>query len=96
MPNVKDQIMLNLAMLRDNLQKMMNPKVLASFADFLEATGTEDNSFLQRYKWFSENGENGSSCRYAIMAKEFFLKDEAAGAAKAINWLYHNWSKHYK
>ena len=96
MPKATDQTMLNLATLRENLRKMMNPKVLREFADFLESTGKNDQSFLNRYKWFIENGENGADCRYAVMAKEFFLKDQAAGAAKAINWLYHNWSKHYE
>ena len=96
MPKATDDTMLNLATLRENLRKMMNPEVLKQFADFLEATGTEDSSFLTRYKWFCERGENGADCRYAVMAKEFFLKDQAEGAASAINWLYHNWSKHYQ
>ena len=91
-----DQTMLNLAILRENLQKMMNPDILKEFANFLEATGKNDESILSRYKWFAENGENGVDCRYAVMAKEFFLKDQANGAAKAINWLYHNWSKYYE
>ena len=92
----KDIALLNLAQFRENLRKMMNPKVLKEFANFLEATGTDDNGFLARYKWFCENSENGSDCRYAEMAKEFFLKEEAANAAKAIKWLYHNWAKNYK
>jgi hypothetical protein len=93
--NTTDQTMLNLATFRENLRKMMNPEVLKEFANFLEATG-DDNSLLTRYKWFCEKGENGPNCRYAILAKEFFLKDHAAGAAKAINWLYHNWAKFYE
>lgn len=91
-----DRTMMNLATFRENLRRMMNPEVLKHFADFLEATGTEDNGLLTRYKWFVENGENGADCRYAVMAKEFFLKNEAENAAKAINWLYNNWSKFYK
>jgi hypothetical protein len=96
MPNPTDRTMLNLAVFRENIRKMMNPEVLSQFANFLEATGSADSGFLSRYKWFAENGENGADCRYAVMAKEFFLRDEAAGAAKAINWLYHNWAKHYE
>ncbi len=96
MPKATDQTMLNLSVLRENLRQLMNPEVLKEFANFLEATGSDDNSFLSRYKWFCENSENGSDCRYATMAKEFFLRDEAAGAAQAINWLYHNWAKHYQ
>jgi hypothetical protein len=88
--------MLNLATLRENLRKMMNPEILREFANFLEATGSDDNSLLTRYKWFCENGENGANCRYAVLAKEFFLKDHARGAAQAIIWLYENWAKFYK
>lgn len=96
MPDVREQVLLNLAVLRENLRKMMNPKVLKHLANFLEATGEEDSSMLQRYKWFAENSENGADCRYAIMAKEFFLKEQAEGAADAIIWLYHNWAKSYE
>lgn len=94
--NPTDRTMLNLATFRENLRKMMNPEVLSHFADFLESTGSADNGFLSRYKWFAENGENGPDCRYAVMAKEFFLRNEAEGAAKAIIWLYKNWARHYE
>ena len=96
MSKTTDQTIINLAILRENLYKMMNPQVLSEFANFLEATGNEDNSFLTRYKWFCENAENGSKCRYAVMAKSFFLQDQAAQTAKAINWLHENWAKDYK
>jgi len=96
MPVVKSEVLLNLAVLRENLRRMMNPKVLTQFAAFLEATGEDDSSMLQRYKWFVENGENGRDCKYAILAREFFLKDQADGAAQAIIWLYHNWAKHHE
>ena len=92
----QDDILLNLALFRENLQKMMNPKVLEKFVEFLDATGHEDSSMLHRYKWFVENGENGADCRYARMAKDFFLQDHADGAAKAIIWLYHNWARGYE
>jgi erythromycin esterase-like protein len=89
--------MMNLSQFRDNLRQLLNPEVLRHMADFLEATGSQDdNNMLARYKWFCENGENGPDCRYAVMAKEFFLRDQASDAAKALNWLYHNWSKHYE
>ncbi len=96
MPTIKDQAMLNLAVLRENLRRMMYPEVLKKFAEFLESTGNQDESMLQRYKWFVENSENGADCRYAAMAKDFFLKDQAEGAAQAIIWLYHNWAKSYE
>lgn len=96
MPGQKDQVILNLAVFRENLHKMMKPEILQKFAEFLESTGSDNHSMLERYKWFCENSENGPDCRYAGMAKEFFLKDQADGAAKAIIWLYHNWAKSYE
>jgi len=96
MTGEKDHILLNLAKLRENLNKMMKPEILQKFADFLSATGNEDHSMLERYKWFCENSENGPDCKYAAMAKQFFLQDQADGAAKAIIWLYHNWAKSYE
>jgi len=91
-----DRTMMNLAVLRENLQKMMEPQVLTKFADLLESMNNETNSgsLLNRYKYFVE--KNGTDCRYAMMAKEFFLNDNAESCAKAINWLYHNWSKNYE
>ena len=89
-----DGTMMNLSVLRENLQKMMDPKVLAKFADLLDSMNNENGSYLDRYRYFAN--KNGSECRYATMAKEFFLKDNAEACAKAINWLYHNWSKFYE
>ncbi len=96
MHNPADRVLLNLATLRENLKKMMNPEVLKEFANFLESTGNDDHSMIQRYKWFIENSENGADCRYAAMAKEFFLKDQADGCAQAIIALYHSWAKSYE
>ena len=93
---IRNEPLLNLAVLRDNLRRMMDPKVLEQFAKFLEDTGNEDTSMLQRYKWFVENSENGEDCRYAEMAKQFFITDQADNAAQAIIWLYHNWAKSYE
>jgi hypothetical protein len=93
---VKSEALLNLAQLRINLQKLMKPEILAKLAEFLEKTAYEDSSMLERYKWFVENGENGADCKYASMAREFFLKDQAENAAKAIIWLYHNWARNYE
>ena len=92
--SVRDQVLLNLATLRENLRKLMNPAILKEFAEFLDATGEDDSSMLQRYKWFVENKD--ANCRYAVLAKEFFLNDQADGAAQAIIWLYHNWAKTYE
>ena len=87
--------LIRLAQMREVLQTLMQPEVLQGLADFLEATGG-DNSFIVRYQWFCENAEKGPDCRYAAISKELFLKNEAENVAKAINWLYHSWSKHYE
>ena len=96
MPKTTDLTMLNLAALRENLKKMMRPEILSIFAEFLEVTDDSDGSMLHRFKTISEISEYGGDCQYAQAAKEFFLKDQAEAAAKAINWLYHNWSKTYE
>jgi hypothetical protein len=95
MPDVRDQVLLNLAVLRENPKKMMHPEVLRYFADFLTATGEDDNTMLDRFKFFAEHSEHGTDCSYAVAAKQFFLRDQACDAAKAIIWLYHNWAKSY-
>lgn len=87
--------LIKLAELREKLQMLMQPEILRELANFLEATGG-DNSFIVRYKWFCENGEKGPDCRYAAMSKNLFLQNDAENVAKAINWLYENWSKHYE
>ncbi len=96
MPKTTDLTMLNLATLRENLKKMMTPKVLSKLAELLEVTDNPDSSMLERFKTISNASEFGGDCRYAQAAKEFFLQDQAEAAAKAINWLYHNWSKTYE
>jgi len=90
----QNETMLNLAALHENLKTMMKPEVLTKFTELLESIGSPDGSMLERFKFFLE--KNGSDCRYAAMAKEFFLKDHASGCAKAICWLYHNWAKNYE
>ncbi len=81
-----------LAKLKKSLQIFMNPKILNKFVDFLESTGG-DNSMLERYQWFAENGEDGKDCKYAKLSKEFFEKDHARAVAQNISWLYHNWAR---
>lgn len=76
----------------------MKPEILKALAEFLEHTAYGDNidsSLVERYQWFCENSENGPDCRYAAMAKTFFLEDQAVNVANDINWLYENWSKFY-
>ena len=88
--------MLNLATLRENLKKMMDPKVLSKFAEYLEVTDDPNGSMLERFKGITETSEYGGDCRYAQLAKEFFLKNQAEECAKAICWLYDNWARFYK
>jgi hypothetical protein len=92
----KDENLIILSNLRNQLKELMQPENLTKLADFIENTSWGDGSLLDRYKWFCENGEKGSDCRYAAMAKNFFLVEQAEKVANIINYLYHNWSKTYK
>lgn len=92
----QDDTLVNLANLRRNLKDLMNPEVLRHLANFLEKTQYGESSLMERYEWFCKNAENGPDCKYAMMAKTFFLRDQADDVAYEINWLYDNWSKNYK
>lgn len=89
-----DQSMLNLAVLRDNLNKLLDPEVLQKLVELSESLGTNESDYLERYRFFIN--KNGEECRYAHMAKEFFINDHGKSCAQAINNLYHNWSKFYE
>lgn len=93
--DITDEAMLNLGALRENLNKMMRPEILQEFARLLEATDSPNGSMLDRFKHFHER-KTGEKCRYSELAKEFFLRDDAQGCAKAICWLYRNWAKEYE
>jgi hypothetical protein len=92
----KDQVMLNLSAFRKNLRQLMDPKILSRLAEFLEKTGYEDSSMIERFDWFCHNSTDGVDCKYAVAAKEFFLQNQAADAAAVICWLYHNWARTYE
>ena len=92
--NVKDETLLKLASLRESLINFAKPEVLKKLLDLCEALGTNRNSFVKQFEFWSR--KNGPECRYSELAKEFFLRDQATSVAKEINWLYHNWSKHYE
>jgi hypothetical protein len=96
MSKATDLTMLNLATLRKNLKAFMNPKVLSKLAEFLEVSDDPKGSMLERFEAITRTSEYGGDCKYAQMAKTFFLKNQAEDCARAINWLYDNWSKHYK
>jgi hypothetical protein len=88
-------VLLRIATLREDLKELLKPEVLNKLVDLVEDCGPE-NSMLERYKYFCEHAENGKDCRYAAMAKKFFLEDKADQVAKDIQWLYENWAKFYK
>ena len=90
--DIRDTTVGNLAILRENLCALLDPRVLQALADFLAATADPqgESSMLARYKWFAARGPD---CRYAAAARDFFLKDQSAATAAAIIWLYHNWAK---
>jgi hypothetical protein len=89
-----EDILLVLSNFKEDINRFTDPEVLKKFLDFREALGGERNSFVTQYKYWIE--KNGSDCRYAAMAKNFFLQEQAEKVAAAINWLYHNWSKFYE
>jgi hypothetical protein len=88
-------VLLVLAELRSDLKEFLKPEVLSRLVDLIESCGPE-NSMLERYQYFCEHSEDGPDCRYAAMAKKFFLEDRAKGVAEHINWLYENWARFYK
>lgn len=92
----QDDTLIVLSRFRKNIKDMMSPQVLEELAKFLEATQYGDASLVERYDWFCNNAENGPDCRYAAMAKNLFLADQAETVAATINWLYHNFSKVYE
>lgn len=94
MSDARNDTLLRLAALRDSLVQIMNPRVMSKIVDLTEALGTDRNTFLSQFQfWLKKNGDD---CRYAAMAKNFFLQDQAEVVAKEINWLYHNFSKDYE
>lgn len=91
---MNEDILLILSNFKEDIQKFTDPEVLKKFLDLREGLGGDRNSFVSQYKFWLE--KNGSDCRYAAMAKNFFLQEQAPKVAEAINWLYHNWSRFYE
>lgn len=89
-----EDTLLALSKLKETVSNFTNPEVLKKFLDIREALGGDRSSFVDQYKFWTE--KNGADCRYAAMAKNFFLQEQAFKVAAAINWLYHNWSKFYE
>lgn len=95
MPSItKDDNLLRLAALRESLISLMNKETLAQLANLLDAIGSNPGSYVNQYKTWTES--NGPDCRYAVMAKNFFLKNDAENIAKLICSLYHDWAKCYE
>lgn len=91
----QDDTLIRLAQLRRSLKEFMRPEVLKQLAQLLEDTQYGESSLMERYEWFCKNSENGPDCRYAAMAKTFFLQDQAEKTAKDIIWLYENFGRFY-
>lgn len=89
-----NEILLKLSQFKKSLKLLMNPKVLKHLASLLEAFGPGQRSFVEQFEFWVE--KNGKDCKYATLAKEFFLQDNAENVAKEIIYLYHNWAKHYE
>lgn len=89
-----EDMLIQLAKLRENLKVLMEPKLLSSLAGLLNTLGEDRSSFVKQYKFWIE--KNGKDCRYAAMAKTFFEKDNADNVAKSIIDIYHNWAKYYE
>ena len=94
MNDPRNDTLIRLAALRDSLTIITKPEILRNLVDLAQFLGTDHNSFVKQFKFWVE--KNGNDCRYAAMAKEFFLKDQAKDVAKQINYLYHNFSKQYE
>jgi len=90
----RNYTLLKIASLRDTLLPFVQPGVLKRIVSLAETLGTDRNSFITQFKFWIE--KNGEDCRYAGMAKTFFLEDQAKHVAKEINWLYHNWARFYE
>lgn len=90
----RDRNLIILAELRDHLLGLMQPDVLKNLASLLEAMGGDKNAFVHQFRTWLEN--NGEDCRYAAMAKNFFLQDQAENVAEMICTLYHEWAKAYE
>lgn len=90
----RDQNLIKLANLRDNLLDLMQPEVLGKLANLLESMGGDRGAFVTQFRtWVTKNGED---CRYAAMAKRFFLEEQSEKVAMAICDLYHSWAKTYE
>jgi hypothetical protein len=91
---MRNNNLVNLGKLRESLKLLMNPELLGKLADLLEAMGSDKNSFLKQFNFWLE--KNGEDCRYAEIAKQFFIEEEAEGIAKQIITLYHDWARYYE
>jgi len=90
--DTSDEVMKQLAKLRTALKEFMTPEVLGKFADLLEELGS-DESYVERYEFFAEHSENKEDCRYARMAKHYFLEESGDNVINLLEWLYNNFAK---
>jgi hypothetical protein len=90
----RNQNLIKIADLRDKLLSLMNPEVLSKLADLLSSMGGDRNTFVVQFRTWAER--NGPDCRYAAMAKRFFLEEQAENIAKEICNIYHSWARFYE
>jgi hypothetical protein len=91
---MQDNNLVRLGKLQESLKSLMNPELLSKLADLLEAMGNDKNSFLKQFNFWLE--KKGKDCRYAEIAKQFFVEEQAEGIAKQIIKLYHDWARYYE
>lgn len=85
-----DDPLLALHELKKELLAFMQPEVLKKAAEMLELLG--DGGNVDKYEYFLNHSELRGDCRYAQLAKEFFLKEDGETAKELVGWLYKNWA----
>ena len=91
---INNEILLRLSQFKKSLKSLMDPKILEKLVSLLEAFGDKSTTSVEQFEFWIQ--KNGDDCRYATIAKEIFLNDNASNVAKEIIYLYENWAKYYK
>ena len=89
----EDDALIVLNRLRTVLEELLVPEVLNKMVELQEELGDKDG-LLNRYDYLSEHAENKKDCRYARMAKHYFLEEHGDNVISLIKWLNDNWAAH--
>lgn len=92
---MESDMLLVLSRLRGSLDALLKPEVLEGLVELKEVLGG-DNDLLARYDWFSNNSEFGKDCRYAKMARHYFLEENGDNVIRLIKHLYDNFTSKEK